>query len=662
LVYSAAPQKLVAKSVTGGAANMPQGSTSWKLNGADVTGTYEDIKGTDAGTYTISYTVVPKDAKYENDYLPYNYEFTAFIDQYTLYIGAKPLSGTVETFFDLENGNAPLFTMFDFLKDGAFIGGESDAEKKAILNQLIVPTPAMEDIFASAKVGGNVITLNKVDIDPDVTPMNYKVDAATLLSDEASLNITAIEAAIQADPVAATLTYNGDDQELVGTAAVGYKANGGAGTVAIGKVVYSLEEEGTYTDDLTTIVGKDADDYKVYYKVELSEEAASIDRFYQYKAAVKSIDVTIDQKELDIAMFEFDPATLTAVYNGQNQLPVITTVATEPITTDDWYFEFADGAGNPIADINTGVKDVDDYVITFKAEADGNYKEAATPTTATWSITQKELADEMFTLSADVTYTGAAQQPTISTGDEPIDAANDYDIEVKDSEGNVVAIDALVDADTYTFNFIAKAGGNYQGSASADWTIGQKELTADMFALAYETKVYNGENQMPSFSFADGDPSVLVAADFTVATTNAAEEDVTEMIDVDTYTYTFTAAADGNYSGEIEKTFTITQDEAEFVLAEANKLTYNGKEQALVTEAETDAVDGVVEYQVIFNGETLVDWTDDFAAIVARNAGDYTVKTKFTASELNYSNPEVNEEVTVTINKATIGYNLSNLE
>ena len=661
LVYSAAAQKLVAKSVTGGAGNMPQGSTSWKLNGADVTGTYEDIKGTNAGTYTISYTVVPKDAKYENDYLPYNYEFTAYIDQYTLYIGAKTLTGTVEQFVDLET-MTPKFKMSDFLKDGAFIGGESDTEKEAILNQLIAPVETPAQIIAASKAGSaTVVTLKTVTVDPDVTPMNYKVDDATLLSDNASLNITAIEAAIQADPVAATLTYNGDDQELVGTAAVGYKANGGAGTVAIGKVVYSLEEAGTYTDDLTKIVGKDADTYTVYYKVELSDEATSLDRFYKYDAAVKSINVTIDQKELDIAMFEFDPASQKAVYNGQNQLPVITTVAGEPITDADWYFEFEDGAGNPIANPNEGVKDVDVYTITFKAEADGNYKEAATPTTATWEITAKELADEMFILSENVTYNGEAQKPTITTKEgEPIVNA-DYTIEVKDSEGNLADIDNLVAADTYTFNFIAAAGGNYQGSASQDWTIAQKALDIAMFTLSSYEETYDGTNLMPTFEFADGDPSALVAADFTVATTNSKPEAVTEMVNADTYTFTFKAAADGNYTGEVSADFVINQDEAEFVLAKAENLTYNGANQALVTEASTDAVDGVTEYQVVQGEKVLVDWTEDFAAVVAKNAGEYTVKTKFTASEINYSNPEVEKDVTVTIDKAVIGYMLGGM-
>ena len=665
LVFNNADQKLLTKSVTGGAANMPQGSTTWSLNGTALAAgsTYEDLKGKNAGTYHISYTVVPKDAKYENDYLPYTKEdIPVFIGQYTLYIGAKTLKGTIEEFVNLET-MTPKFKMSDFLKDGAFIGGETDDEKEDILNQLIAPVQTPAEIIAASKAGSaTVVGLQVVDVDPDVTPMNYRVDPTTLLSDNASLNITAIEAAIQADPVGATLTYNGDDQELVGTPAVGYKANGGAGTVAIGKVVYSLEEAGTYTDDLTAIVGKDADTYKVYYKVELSKEATSLDRFYEYKAAVKSIDVTIDQKELDIAMFEFDPATQKAVYNGQNQLPVITTVASEPITTDDWYFEYADGAGNPIANPNEGVKDVDVYTITFKAEADGNYKEAATPTTATWEITAKELADEMFILSANVTYNGEAQKPTITTKEgEPIVDA-DYTIEVKDSEGNLADIDNLVAADTYTFNFIAAAGGNYQGSASQEWTIGQKALDIAMFTLSSYEETYDGSNLMPTFEFADGDPSALVAADFTVATTNSEDADVTEMVDADTYTFTFTAAADGNYTGEVSADFVINQDEAEFVLAEAANLTYNGADQALLKNAaETDAVDGVVEYQVVFGGETIVEWTTDFTEIVGKNAGVYTVNTKFTASEINYSNPEVDETVDVTIDKAVIGYMLGGM-
>jgi hypothetical protein len=342
-------------------------------------------------------------------------------------------------------------------------------------------------------------------------------------------------------------------------------------------------------------------------------------------------------------------------------LPVITTVATEPITTDDWYFEFADGAGNPIADPNTGVKDVDDYVITFKAETDGNYKEAATPTTATWSITQKVLTAEMFTLSADVTYSGAPQKPTISTGDEPIDAATDYTIEVKDSKGNPADIDNLVDADTYTFNFIAKADGNYKESASKTWTIGQKDLTDEMFALEYDTKVYNGQNQKPEYTFADGDPSALVAADFGVTAAD-------EMVDAAAYTFKFTAKAEGNYSGEIEKTFTITQDEAEFVLAEAENLTYNGKKQTLVTPAETDAVDGVVKYAIAKyeydenENEVLGEYgelSEDMPQM--KDAGKYSVKTQFTASETNYSNPEEYATVDVTINKANIGYMLGGM-
>lgn len=450
--------------------------------------------------------------------------------------------------------------------------------------------------------------------------------------------------AVAAIVTPATPIYDGTDQELVTV--------DDSGMEGVESMLYFLDEEGAgappagdarWTADIPT--GKDADDYVVWYM-------AKGDKNHNDVAAAEA-DVTIAQKALDIAMFVFDPATLTAEYDGSDLTPAFTIATGEPMVEADYELAKTNSAGEDV----TEMKAVDTYTFTFTGAADGNYTGTVS---ADFTITPKALADEMFTLSENVTYTGAAQKPTISTGDEPIVEA-DYTIEVKDSEGNVVAIDALVDADTYTFNFIAAAGGNYSGSASAEWTIGQKELDIAMFTLSSYEEVYDGTNLMPTFTAADGEPSALVDADYTVATTNSKPEAVTEMIDADTYTFTFTAAADGNYTGEVSADFVIKQDAAEFVVAEANNLTYNGKDQALVTEAETDAVDGVVEYQVLQGEEVLVDWTEDYSAIVQRNAGEYTVKTKFTASEINYTNPEVNEEVTVTINKATIGYNLGNL-
>ena len=669
LVYNADPQKLLKESVKGGAPNMPQGSTTWKLNGTELAAgsTYEDVKGTDAGTYTISYTVVPKEAKYENDYLPYTPadDIKVFIDQYTLYIGAKPLSGKVEDFFDLEDNNKPLFTMFDFLKDGAFLKDVKDDKdaQKAILNKLIVPTPKMEEIFASAKVGGNVITLNKVDINPDEEAMNYKVDAATLLSEEASLNITATEAAIQADPVAATLEYNGADQELVATAAEGYKANGGAGTVAIGKVVYSLEKEGTYTDDLTTIVGKDADDYKVYYKVELSTEKTSIDRFYEYTAEVKELPVTIAQKPLDIAMFTFSDDDMKAEFTGDDLMPTFEAfdaVAGKPEDNALVDADYTVAKTNSDAADVTEMKDVDVYTFTFTAAADGNYSGTVT---ADFEITPKPInaEDVEFALTTEsVEYDGADHKADVEVNPTAPLTADDYD---------VILPAEMVNAGEYTVTLKATADGNYSGETTTTFTITQKPLDASFFVLNGENPViFDGTDQIPGFTLLASEP--IVDADFTYATTvKESGDEVSEMIDADTYTYTFTAAAAGNYSGEVTVDFVINQATATIVEPTLINLTYNGYDQILVNEGTSDAVEGtegqagaLVEYQVTAGNEVVVAWTDDYYAVVGKNAGDYEVKYRITASEKNYTNPKVEGDVTVTINKATVGYNLSNLE
>ena len=690
LVFNNADQKLLTSSVQGGAANMPQGTTTWSLNGTALAAgsTYEDVKGKNAGTYHISYTVVPKEAKYANDYLPYTKEdLPVFIDQYTLYIGAKTLTGTVEQFFDLTTDPVtPKFTIFDFLKDGAFlsdVAGDKDAQK-AILNQLIASTQTMDEIFAASKAGSaTVINLQPVTVDPDVTPMNYKVDAATLLSENASLNITAIDAAIQDDPVKATPTYNGANQELVGTPAVGYKAEAGTGSVAIGKVVYSLTEAGPYTDDLTKIVGKDAKKYTVYYKVELSDEATSFDRFYEYTGGVKSIEVEILPKDLATATIDLGPvAPDNLVYNGADQKASVTVTATDMqgteniITAEDFEetkVEYNSAEVEKL--INAGT-----YTYTFTGK-----KNYFGTTTATITIAQKPFADGMFTLSKNVTYTGAPQKPTITAFDAVAGdaeknalAETDYTFQIKDSNGNVVGIDAMKDADTYTFTFTATADGNYKNAekpTTVDWTIGQKPLAKEMFTLSSYEEEFDGTNQMPTYTFADDDPisGALVAADFTVAKTvkvNDVAVAVTEMIDADTYTFTFKATADGNYSGEVTRTFEITQATATIVEPEFIYLTYNGEDQPLVTEGTTDAVAGTtehpagkVEYQVTdADDKELVAWTTDYDEIVQKNAGDYKVNYKITASAKNYTNPLVTGTANVTIKLAEISYELGNIQ
>lgn len=84
------------------------------------------------------------------------------------------------------------------------------------------------------------------------------------------------------------LTYTGDAQELIT-----------AGTAEGGKVVYSLSEEGPFTNQIPA--GTDADKYIVYYKVEGDENHTDTE--------VKHVEVTISKATPDVKA----PAGLTAV-------------------------------------------------------------------------------------------------------------------------------------------------------------------------------------------------------------------------------------------------------------------------------------------------------------------------------------------------------------
>ncbi len=673
LIYNGADQSILASGITRNTTTSPKGAIEYYIDGgAAIDGSaFANVKAKDAGEYTVTWKVVPADAAYENDYIAAETapgkEVVVTIDKKEVIVGGNTVSGTIEDLYDLTTLPAPTakYAIAEFLKDVKVLAVDN-AIRDAILNEIVKATvPAFENL----KAGNNSVTFTAVDDAENST--NYR---ANVLGAQGNLAISTIEAAIQEDAEPKLgMIYNGEDQELIGKEAVGYKAPAGTGSKAIGKVVYSLEEAGEYTDDVTKIVGKDADKYTVYYKVELDEEnTETFDRFYTYTAAVKSFTATIDQKPLDLAMFEFDPESQTAVYNGSNQLPVITTVAAEPITTDDWYFEFADGKGNPIANPNEGVKNVDVYAVTLKAETDGNYK-GEVPTT--WEITPKAITADMFTFSADVEYTGVAQQPEITAKDGELDLVEgtDYEFTVKDGEGNDVAFDNMVDASTYTFEFTGK--GNYMNLLPAPtktWTIGKKALTADMFVLS-EGVTFNGEAQKPTITTKTGEP--IVAADYTFDITVADQDKLfdydTELIDADTYTFTFKATADGNYSSNAQVDWTIAQAIAKIVEPTKINLTYNNTDQLLVTEGTTDAVAGSekepagkVEYQVTsaFENKVIVEWTDDYSKVVALNADEYTIDYRITASEKNYTNPLVEGSISNEILKAKVAYMLSNLE
>jgi hypothetical protein len=181
-----------------------------------------------------------------------------------------------------------------------------------------------------------------------------------------------------------------------------------------------------------------------------------------------------------------------------------------------------------------------------------------------------------------------------------------------------------------------------------------------MFVFEKTEQPFTGEVLKFEYAVADAEAAILTASDYVCE-----KDDV--IIDADEYEFKFTGKE--NYTGTFTVVCTVTPIEQNVVAPKAINLTYNATDQALVTEGTTDAVAGSmdqpagkIEYQVTFGNEVLVPWTEDYAAVVGYNAGEYQVKYRVTASEKNYTNPLIEGDVDVEILRANVGYMLSNLE
>ena len=631
LAYNGDKQSLLAQGCKRDETLCPAGKVTYYLDddhsnpisGSD----FKNVKATDAGKYKVSWFVSAA-PPFANDYKPITTAsvkgVVATIDKREVLVGGSKVQGTIEDLYDLTATPAtPKYTTAQFLEDVTILSVDND-KRDEILNAIVTPNiPAFDDL----KLGDNTVTFTVVDDEHNNT--NYR--AVVKGTAGGRLNIESIEAAIQEDAAPKTdLIYNGADQELVKTPAVVYVAQG---KVAIGKVVYSLTEAGTYTDDLTKIVGKDADTYTVYYKVELDKE--NLDRFYTYTAAVKSFTATIDQKALADEMFVLTPTE--AVYNGENQLPGMTTVATEPITTDDWDFEFADGEGNPIADPNTGVKDVDDYAITFTGK--GNYKGTAD---ATFKITKAAATAEAPVAIAGLVYNGKNQALVTA----PAYSGGTIKYSLNGTYYTFEDVPAVKDADDYTVYYMVEGDKNHTDfvcTEPVEVSIGKKQLTEDMFVFpdGFET-TFNGKYQYLKFDIAKFEADIL--DDYTCL-----RDDM--IIDAGIYPHIF--KGQNNYEGTFTVNYVVKQKPQEIVEPKAVNLTYNGTKQIPIEAGSTDA-EGV-RYAVNDGEFGEVDVLPE-----VKDAGKYTVRYEYVTDKNHL--PADGGEFEVEIHKANIAYMLSNLE
>ncbi|MBQ3570998.1 MAG: hypothetical protein IJA20_10050 [Methanocorpusculum sp.] len=272
----------------------------------------------------------------------------------------------------------------------------------------------------------------------------------------------------------------------------------------------------------------------------------------------------------------------------------------------------ANSAGMYDVSGNTGT-DAGNYMLTLtlKDTVNTEWKDADSASiTLDWKILPKSLADAVIEATA-VTYTGEEQTPefTVTLDGAILAADTDYTLDV---EGSIAAGD-------YTVTVTGK--GNYEGTASATWTIAKAVPTAEMISCEIpDDLVYTGESQTLTASVKDG----IYGLGAVTLMYNGAEA----AVDAGEYAVTANVAEGTNYTAAADLavgTLTIGKadlDKDDFTLS-ATSAEYNGKPQEVTVAPKVDGV-----------AVTAIKYTGDANAPSAK--GTYTITISATGGN-NYN-------------------------
>ena len=240
----------------------------------------------------------------------------------------------------------------------------------------------------------------------------------------------------------------------------------------------------------------------------------------------KSVNFTITRKSVNDTMIKFASDQENYVYNGSNQKPTVTVMdgETELVLNTDYTIT------------NDGGTEVGTYNVDIVGK--GNYQGTAR---RQFSIVAKD-ANTKFTVElgyATTIFDGSNKTPTVTVKEGSTTLAVNTDYTVSFSNNRNVG--------TATVTVTGK--GHYAGTKTATFAITKKALADDMLTLSSTSFTFNGTNQKPVATITDG--GIIAESDYTL--TNAGG------VNAGTYHVVVAATSAGNYSGSIDKTFTIGQ-------------------------------------------------------------------------------------------------------
>ena len=274
---------------------------------------------------------------------------------------------------------------------------------------------------------------------------------------------------------------------------------------------------------------------------------------YTIEVTVKGNHATEDPIELSYALLPADDGELKL--EAENESNVVKTYGEEvdgsitvknangdPLTVGTDYtlaytytpFVGNGTSGDYTSSVMEGIPKAGMYVVT--ATGQGGY--ANSVGTFTFLILQRDLSEaNLMVEDSGLVYNQKAQMPsvTVTANGDPVQGT-DYTITYYN---NVNASDAAKAVVTAT-------GNNFTGSQTADFTIAPKPITGCVVGEILD-QYYTGNAVIPPVTIKDGDYTLILGYDYTTACDA-----------IGPGTATVTIEGKGNYTSEVEKTFTIT--------------------------------------------------------------------------------------------------------
>ena len=466
------------------------------------------------------------------------------------------------------------------------------------------------------------VTVETVD-GPAVNAGDYEATATGLSNDNYTLPATAtVEFEIKSTPTGIEkapsakegLAYTGSDQELV---------NPGEATEG-GKIQYSLEENGTYSD--TIPAKKDAGTYKVYYKA-VAADGNHVDA----DGDSQFVEVTIAKKTVGL-----DWSNLEFTYDGSEHCPE--TTVTGLVTGDTC-----------TVTVTGGQTDAGTYEATATGLSNDNYE---LPATVTKSFEIKKASASITkvpTAVGGLVYDGTSHA-LVTAG-----TANGGKIQYSLTETGTYtdAVPVGKNAGTYTVYYkLVGLNANY-AAENADGQFVEATITQKVVALDWQVTIgaYDGKERTVTATVAEEDLVVGDTCNVTVETIDG------PAINAGNYTAKATALSNANYALPENVTQEFSIEKRDVFFSEkpvAKELTYTGAAQELVTKGKATE-GGKIVYR-LGDGE----FSDTIPT--GKAVGKYTVGVSVDATDNNHAGGSEYDEIEVTIAQKALTLTWSNTE